>query len=183
MLAPDATQPPPMQMTPAASGGGAGGLFEKLTDRIGMVAAGTIVVVVLLQVAGRLSGRPFPWTEELTRAAFMWMVFIGMAAGMRHADAARVTVFMELLPRPLRRAALPCYLLFSLGFFSLMAWTGLRMVQQQLRMNESIATLGWPSWVIGLVVPLSAVVAIVCTLASLREHRAAIALSTSVGAP
>lgn len=181
MLAPDATQPSPMQMTPAARGGGAG-LFEKLTDRIGMVAAATIVVVVLLQVAGRLAGRPFAWTEELTRAAFMWMVFIGMAAGMRHADAARVTVFMELLPRALRRAALPCYLLFSLGFFSLMAWTGLRMVQQQLRMNESIATLGWPSWVIGLVVPLSAVVAIVCTLASLREHRAAIALTDTEGA-
>ena len=65
-----------------------------------------------------------------------------------------------------------------LGFFGLMAWTGLNMVTQQLRMNETIATLGWPSWVIGMVVPLSALVAIVCTIASLRDHRATIALDT-----
>ena len=69
-------------------------------------------------------------------------------------------------------------MVFSLGFFGLMAWTGLNMVTQQLRMNETIATLGWPSWVIGMVVPLSALVAIVCTIASLRDHRATIALDT-----
>jgi TRAP-type C4-dicarboxylate transport system permease small subunit len=58
-----------------------------------------------------------------------------------------------------------------------MAWMGTRMVNQQFAMNESIATLGWPSWVIGLVMPVSAVIAILCTLASVRDHRAAIALS------
>lgn len=150
--------------------------IRRLTDLLLRLTAGGIVAVVLLQIAGRLLGRPFSWTEELTRACFIWMVFIGMASGMRHADAARVTIFLECLPPVLRRAALPLYLLFSLGFFSLMAWTGVRMVQQQVRMNESIATLGWPSWVIGLVVPASAVIAVICTLASLQDHRSAIAL-------
>jgi C4-dicarboxylate transporter, DctQ subunit len=179
VLAPDLVHPPGVQTTAVTRG--AAGFLEKLTDRIGMVAAGTITAVVLLQVAGRLLGHPVSWTEELTRAAFMWMIFIGMAAGMRHADSARVTVFMQLLPPALRRAALPCYVVSTLAFFALMAWTGARMVQQQMRMNESIATLGWPSWVIGMVVPLSAVVAIVCTLASLRDHRDAIALTGDEG--
>jgi TRAP-type C4-dicarboxylate transport system permease small subunit len=105
------------------------------------------------------------------------MVFMGLAASMRRADVARVTVFMQALPRPLRRLALPIYLGCSIGFFVLMAWMGGRMVRQQLAMNESIATLGWPSWVIGLVIPVSAVIAILCTLASVRDHRAAIALT------
>jgi TRAP-type C4-dicarboxylate transport system permease small subunit len=48
------------------------------------------------------------------------------------------------------------------------------MVKQQVQMNETIATLGWPSWVIGAVVPVSALVAIACTLASLRDSRRAI---------
>lgn len=175
MLASEPGQPASATLPPSLPGG----VFGRAVDRIGMVAAGTIVLVVLAQVLGRLVGHPFPWTEELTRACFIWMVFMGMAAGMRHADGARVTVFMQRLPRVLRGAALPCYLLFSLGFFTLMAWTGATMVRQQLRMNETIATLGWPSWVIGMVVPLSAVVAIVCTLASLREHRGAIALDNT----
>ncbi len=141
-----------------------------------------IVLVVLLQIAGRLGGRPFPWTEELTRALFIWMVFIGMAASMRRADAARVTVVLQWLKRPIRRLALPVYAVACIGFFSLMGWTGIGMVRQQVMMNETIATLGWPSWVIGAVIPVSALVAIVCTLASLRDSGAVIA-GEEEGAP
>jgi C4-dicarboxylate transporter, DctQ subunit len=136
---------------------------------------GGIVLVVLIQIVGRLGGRPFSWTEELTRALFIWMMFIGMAASMRRADAARVTVVLQWLARPLRRIALPIYMAACLGFFALMAWTGIGMVRQQVVMNETIATLGWPSWVIGSVVPVSALIAIACTLASLRDSRHIIA--------
>jgi C4-dicarboxylate transporter, DctQ subunit len=136
---------------------------------------GGIVLVVLVQIAGRLGGRPFSWTEELTRALFIWMMFIGMAASMRRADAARVTVALQWLTRPLRRIAVPVYMAACLGFFALVAWTGISMVRQQVAMNETIATLGWPSWVIGSVVPVSALVAIACTLASLRDSRHIIA--------
>jgi C4-dicarboxylate transporter, DctQ subunit len=136
---------------------------------------GGIVLVVLMQIAGRLGGRPFPWTEELTRALFIWMIFIGVAASMRRADAARVTVALQWLARPLRRIAVPIYMAACLGFFALMAWTGINMVRQQVAMNETIATLGWPSWVIGAVIPVSALVAIACTLASLRDSRHIIA--------
>ena len=136
---------------------------------------GGIVLVVLTQIVGRLGGHPFSWTEELTRGLFIWMIFIGMAASMRRADAARVTVALQWLARPLRRIAVPVYMAACLGFFALMAWTGIGMVRQQVAMNETIATLGWPGWVIGSVIPVSALVAIACTLASLRDSRNIIA--------
>jgi TRAP-type C4-dicarboxylate transport system permease small subunit len=119
-------------------------------------------------------GTPVAWSEELTRACFLWMVFLGLASSMRSADAARVTVLLQAAPL-LRRIALPVYVAACLGFFALMAWAGLAMVRQQFVMNESIATLGCPSWVIGAVMPLSALLAAVGTLASLKDHRAAIA--------
>lgn len=170
---------PPVASHPPATVGGAGWL-DRLTDGIcGLAAAGT-VLVVLAQVASRLVAAPLPWSEELTRACFIWMIFMGLASSMRRADAARVTVFMLVLPRPLRALALPIYAASTIGFFALMAWTGTTMVRQQFAMNESIATLGWPSWVIGAVIPVSAVIATLCTLASLRDHRAAIALSDEV---
>jgi TRAP-type C4-dicarboxylate transport system permease small subunit len=153
------------------------GWLERLTDAICCLAAAGTVLVVLAQVVSRLLGAPISWSEELTRALFIWMVFMGLAASMRSADAARVTVFLQALPRSVRRLSLPIYLSCSIGFFILMAWMGGRMVRQQLAMNESIATLGWPSWVIGLVIPVSAAIAILCTLASVRDHRAAIALA------
>jgi C4-dicarboxylate transporter, DctQ subunit len=168
---------PPLTATRDERPAQAAGWLERLTDAICCLAAAGTLLVVLAQVVSRLLGAPISWSEELTRALFIWMVFMGLAASMRRADVARVTVFMQALPRPLRRLSLPIYLGCSIGFFVLMAWMGGRMVRQQLAMNESIATLGWPSWVIGLVIPVSAVIAILCTLASVRDHRAAIALA------
>lgn len=169
----------PLAQTPAAERSPGAGWLERLVDAICCIAAGGTLVVVLAQVASRLLGTPLQWSEELTRALFIWMVFMGLAASMRRADAARVTVFMQALPRPLRALSLPIYLVCSIGFFVLMAWTGTAMVRQQFAMNETIATLGWPSWLIGIVIPASALIAIACTFASLRDHKAAIALSDS----
>ena len=166
-----------------AAGSGAGqpapvpedGWASRALDIAGGLFAAAIVVVVLTQVVSRLRNVPVAWSEEMTRALFLWMIFIGVASSMRHADAARVTVLMGASAF-LRRLALPVYLAGCLTFFVLMAWTGVAMVRQQVMMNETIATLAIPSWFIGIVMPLSALIAIIGTLASLRDHRGAIAL-------
>ena len=153
-----------------------------LTDGLCGFAVFGVVLVVLAQVISRLLGYPVKFSEELTRALFIWMVFTGIAAGMRHADAARVTIFMEKAPVYLHRLALPIYFLFGLGFFVLMGWMGWRMVNQQLMMNEMIATLGWPSWIIGMVMPLSAVLSLLCMIDSLYEHKNTIAIASQKNA-
>ena len=61
-----------------------------------------ILVVVLLQVASRLLGAPVSWTEEATRYLFVWMIFLGLAAGFRTVESARVTVFIAMMPGVLR---------------------------------------------------------------------------------
>jgi C4-dicarboxylate transporter DctQ subunit len=151
------------------------GLATRAIDAAAGLAAAALVFVVLLQVVGRLTDSPVSWSEELTRALFIWMVFIGMASSMRAADAARVTILLMYAPS-LRRLALPCYVVGCCGFFALMGWTGFSMVRQQVMMGESIATLSMPGWVIGIVMPISAAIAAWGTVASLRDHRAALAV-------
>ena len=159
----------------AAAAAARPGWPTRLVDAAAGLSAVAIVVIVMIQVISRLRGAPVSWSEELTRAMFIWMVFLGMASSMRAADAARVTVFIEKL-RWLRPLALPLYLIGCLSFFAVMGWTGVSMVRQQIMMNETIATLAWPSWVIGIVMPVSAVIGIIGTLASLKDHRGAIAV-------
>lgn len=149
-----------------------------LTDGLCGIAAAGIVVVVLIQIVSRLLGHPMRWSEELTRALFIWMIFIGLAASIRHADSARVTVLMEAFPNSLRKLTLPIYVITCMIFFILMLWTGWTMMRQQLMMNEMIATLGWPSWVIGMVMPISAILSILCLIESLQTHRDLIALQS-----
>lgn len=159
----DVVTPEVLEDEPAA------GWPTRLIDGAAGLAAFGIVAVVMVQVVGRVADSPVPWSEELTRAMFIWMVFLGMASSMRSADAARITILMERV-RWLRPLATPVYLAGCLAFFGLMGWTGVSMVRTQVVMNETIATLSWPSWVVGLVMPVSALIAAIATIGSLRDH-------------
>lgn len=155
-------------------------ILRLLTDGVCGLAVVGIVVVVLIQVLGRLMDAPFSWTEELTRGFFIWMVFSGMAASVRHADSARVTVLLRYFPRFVKRSALAIYVVCSLGFFGLVAWTGWSMVRQQIMMNEKIATLDWPGWTIGMVLPAAAVLSIFSLFQSLRTHKSVLAAEDQI---
>jgi C4-dicarboxylate transporter DctQ subunit len=147
-----------------------------LTDVAAGIAAFGILVVVLLQVSSRLLGVPVSWTEEATRYLFVWMIFLGLSAGFRTVETARVTVFIGAAPRLFRHLAVPIYVVSSVVFFALMGWTGITLVKQQLMMNETAATLAIPMWVIGIVMPVSAVLAVLAIIESLRTRRDLIAL-------
>jgi C4-dicarboxylate transporter, DctQ subunit len=159
------------------------GRFVKLTADFaaGATAAG-ILIVVLIQVVSRLLGTPVSWSEEATRYLFVWMVFLGLAAGFRTVESARVVVFIAAVPRLFRRLAVPIYVSSSILFFVLMGWTGISLVRQQIMMNEETATLPIPMWIIGLILPISAVLAILAILESLKSSRNLIALP-EVGVP
>lgn len=160
------------------------GRFVKITADFaaGATAAG-ILIVVLIQVVSRLIGMPVSWSEEATRYLFVWMVFLGLAAGFRTVESARVVVFIAAIPSVFRRLAVPIYVSSSLLFFVLMGWTGLSLIRQQMMMNEETATLPIPMWVIGLIMPISAVLAILAIFESLRTNRELIALPEVGGQP
>ncbi|MBS7544754.1 TRAP transporter small permease [Ancylobacter oerskovii] len=153
-----------------------GRLVEVMADYAAGLACGGILVVVLMQVVGRLIGHPLPWTEEAVRFLFIWMVFLGLAAGFRTVESARVVLFLAMMPRLSKRIAVPIYVVFSIGFFLLVGWTGITLVEQQIMMNEEAATLPIPMWVVGLVMPVSSVIAILAIVDSLRRRRDLIAL-------
>jgi C4-dicarboxylate transporter DctQ subunit len=153
------------------------GTFVRLVaDVAAGIACAGILIVVLLQVIGRLVGHPLPWTEEATRFLFIWMVFLGLAAGFRTVESARVVVFLVMGRRIFQRLAVPIYVGSSVFFFGLMGWTGFTLMRQQIMMNETAATVPIPMWLIGMVMPVSAVIAILAIFESLRTRRELIAL-------
>jgi len=154
-----------------------GKTVTRLTDYAGGLAAFGILAIVLLQVASRLLSVPVAWTEEATRYLFIWMIFLGIAAGFRSVEMARIVLFLAVLPSLFRRWSVWIYAASSLLFFILIGWTGMNLVRQQYLMNETAATLGVPMWLIGAVLPVSAALAIFAIVDSLRAHRDLIAPS------
>ncbi|KQZ62112.1 ABC transporter permease [Rhizobium sp. Root149] len=152
------------------------GLLKLTTDVAAGVAVTGVLIVVLIQVASRMLGVPVSWTEEGTRYLFVWMIFLGLAAGFRTVETARVVVLLAMMPGFLRRLSVPIYVGSCLIFFGLMGWTGWLLVRQQYMMNETAATLAIPMWLIGIVMPLSAILGVLGVFDSLRNRRDFIAL-------
>lgn len=154
-----------------------GKALKGATDFAAGIAVIGVLLVVLLQVSSRLLGLPVSWSEEATRFLFVWMIFLGLAAGFRTVETARVTVLIAMMPRFIRRLSVPIYVVSSVVFFALTGWTGYHLVQQQWMMNETAATLAVPMWLIGTIMPLSSILAVLAIVESLRTRRGLIELS------
>lgn len=69
------------------------------------VLTGVLTVVVLLQVLVRFVIKvAMPWTEEVARICFVYMVFLGAVLGMRERKHVNVDVFLKAAPPRVRKA-------------------------------------------------------------------------------
>ena len=73
-------------------------------------AKGSVIAISVLMVAATLAqvvfryvlGAPLPWSEELARYCFVWIVFLGGAIGLERGIHLGVDIFVNLLPPRLR---------------------------------------------------------------------------------
>lgn len=82
-----------------------------LTALLGLAKASIIVISVLMvcvtlaQVIFRyVIAAPLPWSEELARYCFVWIVFLGGAIGLSRGIHLGVDLLVNMLPTPVRRA-------------------------------------------------------------------------------
>jgi len=142
-------------------------IFNKIFDSIAVLVTLAIFITVIIQIVGRFVGHPASWTEEGTRFLFTWMIFLGVGIGFRRAESARVTVFLNWMPKVMHKIAKWIYTVSSIGFFLFMFFYGLQLVGQQVRMNEMGSALMIPMWIVGICIPISAVLGILGIIESL----------------
>lgn len=61
------------------------------------------IVVITLVLGRNLFGLAFFWGEELARYAMIYMAFLGGAIALRSDQNPRLTVFADMLPKPVRK--------------------------------------------------------------------------------
>ena len=123
---------------------------DKLEVFIGAVFLALMVVFTTLQIVGRyLFSTPFPWTEEMTRYMFVWMVFISIGYAVKTGEHIRIT-FVRSLLRPGLRLYLDilCNIL-CFGFSVIFA-----LLARILCFRQTAVSLPIPMWLLYLVMPL-----------------------------
>jgi TRAP-type C4-dicarboxylate transport system permease small subunit len=96
-----------------------------------------VLVVTLLQVGARyVFNWPMPWSEELTRLIFVWLVMIA-AVGSAHM---RIEFFAQRMPASVRRVVTIALALLSIALLALVAWKSLGLIE--LTRNDRYSALG-----------------------------------------
>jgi TRAP-type C4-dicarboxylate transport system permease small subunit len=138
----------------------------KIVDAVVLVGVGGMVLTVALQVISRSLGVSVSWTEELTRFLFIYTAFLGMAAGFRHAEHARIAFLIAKLPRVGQQFAVHLYAVAGIAFFVVVGVTGWELVMQQFESGEISPVLGVGMYLSTLPVVISAGLAILGHLQS-----------------
>lgn len=129
-----------------------------------------MLVTILLQILGRITKHPFPWTEETSRYLFLWMMFIALASGFNQAESSRVTLLLQAGPKWLKRFSEILYAVVVTAFFGFMIVWGIEVVQQQIMMNEMGTALKIPMCLIGICQPIAGVLGIIGVAESFLYH-------------
>ena len=132
----------------------------------------TVAVVVLLQVLMRyLVAQPNPWSEEVSRFAFIWVSLLGASLAVEHrAHFGFDQVTQKLAPRAQKAVetfAGGVVLVFAL----LLIATGIALMH--LTMGERSAALNLPIALVYAAVPVSGVLMVIHLLAGRNENSAA----------
>jgi TRAP-type C4-dicarboxylate transport system permease small subunit len=90
--------------------------------------------------------RTFVWYDEVARASFMWLVFLGAAVAVRRGAHFGLQVFVDMMPLHLRRFVQVLTPITVIAFSAAIAWLGWMLMRHGA--SQTTAVMGMPvSWI------------------------------------
>ena len=119
-----------------------------------------IVIFSFTQVVFRyVIGFSLPWTEEVCRYAFVWLVFVSMVIAIRRGEHATIQLIVEKFKAKARMILFFITLLLTLTFLAVCGFYGIKMIN--LARIQSSAALGISMGFVYLALPVGCLLAII----------------------
>ena len=164
-------------------------LFDKLNGLIGyllewvtIIMMISLTVVVIVAVFYRVAGDSLSWYDEVAAIQLSWVTYYGAAlAALRRRHIGFDSVLLSL-PVGARMAAVAVAEILVIGFFLLLAYTGLLVLD--VLEGERLVSLTWvPVQLTQSVIPLGAALFIIAELLSLPGYWRTVAAGISLDHP
>lgn len=129
----------------------------------------TLTAIVIFAVIWRKMGASFSWYDEIASVMLAWVTYYGAAlAALRRGHIGFDGVLLAL-PLPWRMVAAAVAEIFVIGFFAIMAWTGMQVLR--VLEGDTLVSLTWvPVTVTQSVIPIGAALFILAELLSLPAY-------------
>lgn len=113
---------------------------------------------------------PLSYIDQLVPNLFVWVTFLGASAAVKRRAHLGLSLIYDLAPAG-ARAVLDVLILLGCGAFFLgTAVYGAKIVSLQME-NRLMASLGYPSWFVGLAVPVGSVLFVVRAVEAWVRYR------------
>lgn len=105
-------------------------ILDRALKQVLWLLVAILTASVFLQVMLRFVFKfPLPWTEEVSRIAFVYSIFIGATIAVREKTHLNIDVILVLLPKGMARAIAVLGSLLVGIFIGFMTWEGVLLVR------------------------------------------------------
>lgn len=143
--------------------------LETVLEWVVIVLMVALTIVVIVSVLYRLAGDSVSWYDEVAAIQLSWITYYGASlAALKRRHIGFDTVLLAI-PMPARMVALAVAEIIVLGFFVLMAWAGLKVLD--VLEGETLVSLTWvPVQLTQSVIPIGAILFLICELLSIPDY-------------
>ena len=126
-------------------------------------------IVVLMGIITRTIGRPLSWTEEASRLAFVWMIFLGLSYGTAQDKHIRVTIIPDKMGPKIAAIFTIFWDIVTVCVFIWIAINGFKYVAYSSAAKTFALQLN--KGLVASIIPISACLNIIrCIQKMIREH-------------
>jgi TRAP-type C4-dicarboxylate transport system permease small subunit len=130
-------------------------LINKLEDGLLVIILSSMILLAVYQIISRnLLGEGVVWIDPLLRTLVLWVGLSGAVVATRTDNHIKIDVFTKYLPTYTYSYIRRIVYLFTLSICLLIAWHAARFIYSEYEYG-TIAFSGIPSWLTGLIIPLS----------------------------
>ncbi|GHC23740.1 hypothetical protein GCM10010082_15100 [Kushneria pakistanensis] len=133
---------------------------------VGLLLA--LTVVVLMGVFYRTLGWPLPWYDEVAAIGLCWLSFYGAALAALKRAHMGFSGLVKKMPVPLRATLFVFSEIIVIAFYAIIAWYGY-LVLPVVGWDTMVSLPSVTMDVVQSVIPISAVLFIICELASMPQ--------------
>ena len=153
--------------------------IEALLEWILIALMIALTVVVIVAVLFRIAGNSLSWYDEVAAIQLSWVTYFGAGlAALKRRHIGFDSVLLAI-PMPARMAGVVIAEAVVIGFFLLLTWTGLQVLE--VLAGERLVSLTWvPVQLTQSIIPIGGVLFIIGELLSLPDYWRATAAGISL---
>lgn len=143
--------------------------LEKLLETIVIALMILLTVVVIVAVLFRIAGNSLSWYDEIAAINLSWITYYGAALAALKRRHIGIDSVLLSIPMPFRMVCVAAAEVIVIVFFVALAYTGWQVLT--VLEGEYLVSLTWvPIQITQSVIPIGAVLFVICELISLPDY-------------